>query len=247
VAERSRRPVRTAVVHDLLSAALAARAGEAGGGLDVVDAGGGTGGFAVPLAGAGHRVTVVDPSPDALAALERRADEAGVTDRVRAVQGDAAGLLDVVEAGSADAVLAHGVLELVDDPVAAVRGMAAVLRPDGLASVLAAQRHAAVLARAAAGHLLDARHALTDPDGRWGPADPLPRRFDEPGLVGLLASAGLGVREVHGVRVFADLVPGNLVDEPGAADALLDLETAVASHPAFRSVAGQLHVLAVRT
>ncbi|HSK25991.1 MAG TPA: methyltransferase domain-containing protein [Jiangellales bacterium] len=250
MADRPRRPVRTAVVHDLLSAALEAARSEyaaAGHGLDVVDAGGGTGGFAVPLARAGHRVTVVDPSPDALAALERRAAEAGVTERVRAVQGDAADLLDVVAAGSADAVLGHGVLEVVDDPAAAVAGMAAVLRPGGLASVLAAQRHATVLARAAAGHLLDARHALTDPDGRWGPGDPLPRRFDEAGLLSLLDAAGLAVREVHGVRVFTDLVPGTLVDEPGASDALLDLETAVASHPAFRSVAAQLHVLAVRT
>ena len=38
-------------------------------GRDVVDLGGGTGGFAVRLAESGHRVRVVDPSPDALAAL----------------------------------------------------------------------------------------------------------------------------------------------------------------------------------
>ena len=44
----------------------------------IVDVGGGTGGFAVRLAQLGHRVTVVDPSPDALAALDRRAREVGV-------------------------------------------------------------------------------------------------------------------------------------------------------------------------
>ena len=54
-----------------------------------LDLGGGTGGLAVPLAELGHHVTVVDPSPDALAALARRAGEAGVADRVTAVQGDA--------------------------------------------------------------------------------------------------------------------------------------------------------------
>ena len=37
--------------------------------LDVLDAGGGTGGFAVPLAELGHRVTVVDASPDSLLSL----------------------------------------------------------------------------------------------------------------------------------------------------------------------------------
>ena len=49
---------------------------------------------------------------------------------------------------------------------------------------------------------------------------------------------------MHGVRVFADLVPGVLVDtEPGALDALLKLEAAAAELPAFHSVATQLHVL----
>src|ERR1700691_3943679 len=48
------------------------------GSLDVVDVGGGTGGFAVPLARLGHSVTVIDPSPDSLAAAQRRAAEAGV-------------------------------------------------------------------------------------------------------------------------------------------------------------------------
>ena len=68
--------VRTAVVWELLSAVLAEAASRPP--LVVVDAGGGTGGFAVPLAEAGHQVTVVDPSPDSLAALQRRAAEKGL-------------------------------------------------------------------------------------------------------------------------------------------------------------------------
>ena len=52
---------------------------------------------------------------------------------------------------------------------------------------------------------------------------------------------------MHGVRVFADLVPGALVDtEPGALEALLKLELAAAALPAFHSIATQLHVLARR-
>jgi SAM-dependent methyltransferase len=214
-------------------------------GLDVLDVGGGTGGFAVPMAGLGHRVTVVDPSPDALASLQRRAGEAGVS--VRAVQGDAAGLLDVVDAGSADLVLCHGVLEHVDEVAPAVRSLVAVLRPGGTVSVLAAQRNAVVVARAVAGRFAEARHALDDPDGRWGPGDPLPRRFTEATLLGVLTDAGLRVGPVHGVRTVADLVPGGLVDhEPGAADALVDLELATADLPEFRAIATQLHVLATR-
>lgn len=247
MAEQLRRQVRTAVVWDVLSAALSARQAASGRDvLDVVDAGGGTGGFAVPLAEQGHRVTVVDPSPDALAALSRRAAEKGVGGRVTALQGDAADMAGLLGAEGADVVLCHGVLEVVDDPAAALRGVSSVLRPGGVASVLVAQRFAAVLTRALAGHLADARAVLTDPDGRWGAGDPLPRRFDEHTLIGLFEDAGMRVQQVHGVRVFVDLVPGALADDPASRHDLLDLEAVVAAHPAFRTVAGQLHVLADR-
>jgi SAM-dependent methyltransferase len=166
---------------------------------------------------------------------------------VPAVLGVAAGLLAVPGPASADLVLCHGVLEHVDDVAPAVAALAAVLRPDGALSVLAAHRNAVVVARAAAGRFAEARHALADPDGRWGPGDPMPRRFTEAGLVDLLAAAGLRVGEVHGVRTVADLVPGGLVDhDPDAADALVELELATAHLPEFRAVASQLHVLATK-
>lgn len=245
---RPRASLRTAVVWEVLREALERRAKAADRPvLDVLDTGGGTGNFAVPVARLGHRVTVVDPSPDALFALERRAAEAGVTDRVSGVQGDTQGLLDVVEAGGYDMVLCHGVLEYVDDPAEGVGNVAGALRPAGALSLLAAGRGGAVLARALAGHFAEAQHALRDPDGRWGGGDSLPRRFTTEELTGLVADAGLRTVSVHGVRVFADLVPGVLVDtEPGALDALLRLELAAAQEPGFHAVATQLHVLAER-
>ncbi|MEV6884507.1 MULTISPECIES: methyltransferase [unclassified Streptomyces] len=242
---RSRAALRTAVVWDVLQDALDRRVKATGRqALDVLDTGGGSGNFAVPVAGLGHRVTVVDPSPNALFALERRAAEADVADRVRGVQGDAGGLFEVVERGGYDAVLCHGVLEYVDDPAEGVRNAVAALRAEGVLSLLAAGLGGAVLARALAGHFTEARQALSDPDGRWGTGDPVPRRFTAEQLTGLVEGAGLRIGAVHGVRVFADLVPGGLVDtEPGAMDALLKLEAAAAELAAFHSVATQLHVL----
>jgi SAM-dependent methyltransferase len=251
---RPRASLRTAVVWEVLKDALDRRVkavgqgsgegGRAPGALDVLDTGGGSGNFAVPVARLGHRVTVVDPSPNALFALERRAAEAGVADRVQGVQGDAHGLFDVVERGGHDVVLCHGVLEYVDDPAEGLANAVAALRPGGVLSVLAAGVGGAVLARALAGHFKEARHALADPEGRWGAGDPVPRRFTAEQLTALVEDAGLGVAAVHGVRIFADLVPGVLVDtEPGALEALLKLEEAAAELPAFHSVATQLHVL----
>lgn len=243
---RPRASLRTAVVWEVLREALVDRVKAVGREtLDVLDTGGGTGNFAVPVARLGHRVTVVDPSPDALFALERRVAEEGVADRVRGVQGDVHGLFEVAERGGYDVVLCHGVLEYVDDPAEGLRNIAAALRPGGTLSVLAAGLGGAVLARALAGRFTEARRALADPDGRWGGGDPMPRRFTPERLTELVAANGLEVGAVHGVRVFADLVPGALVDaEPEATQALAHLEEAVAELPAFRSVAAQLHVLA---
>lgn len=243
---RPRSSLRTAVVWEVLREALDRRAAEAERPvLDVLDTGGGTGNFAVPVARLGHRVTVVDPSPDALFALERRAAEAGVTDLVRAVQGDTQTLADLVEPGSTDVVLCHGVLEVVDDPAEALGSITAVLRKSGLVSLLAANRHGAVLARALSGHFVEARNALEGETGRWGAGDPMPRRFTPDELTALADAVGLHVLSVHGIRVFADLVPGVLVDsEPGAMEALLRLEEAAAQQPAFHAAATQLHLLA---
>ncbi len=231
--------VRTAVVWELLSAVLA----ETGPGQVVVDAGGGTGGFAVPLSEAGHHVTVVDPSPDSLAALERRAAEHGL--HVAAVQGDLSDLPHLVQPGSVDLVLCHSVLEVVDDPAAALADVTAVLRRGGRLSLLVANRDAVVLARAVAGRPDEAAHALVDPHGRWGPADGTPRRWTPEHISELVEGAGLDVEQLHGVRTVSDLVPSTVLDtEPGAHAALLSLERALSDRSPFRDLATQLHVLA---
>jgi S-adenosylmethionine-dependent methyltransferase len=239
-----RSDTRTAVVWSALEPTLGS------GPLDVLDIGGGTGGLAVRVGELGHRVTVVDPSPDALAALARRAREHDV--EVAGRQGDLSSLLDVVEPASADLVLCHGVLEVVDDPADALAILARVLRPDGMLSLLVAQRYAAVVARAMAGHFQQALALLDPPTG--SPRRPAEspgrsgRRYTRDELTGLVQQTGFVPDAVHGVRVFTDLVPGSLLDlEPGATAALVELEQAVATRPEYLPLATQLHLLAHRS
>jgi len=229
---------RSAVVWSGLEPVLARGASEP---RDVLDIGGGTGGLAVRVAALGHRVTVVDPSPDALAALGRRADEYDVA--VTGRQGDLSTLLDVVDPDSADVVLCHGVLEVVDDPAAALAVLAHVVRSAGVLSLLVAQRHAAVVARAMAGHFHQALDLLDQrgPQGRTG------RRFTHDELTALVGEAGFAVDSVHAIRVFTDLVPGSLLDlESGASAALVELEQAVATRSEYLPLATQVHLLAHR-
>src|SRR5690606_26011393 len=201
------------------------------------------GGFAVPLAQAGYPVTVVDPSPNALAGLTRRAVDAGVAERVTAVQGDTDALTELVEPGSVRLVLCHNVLEMVDSPETSMAAIAAVLAPGGAASVLVANRAGAVLSRALSGNLSAAATLLSDPDGRVGERDTLCRRFDPQQLSTLVAEAGLTVEQRHGVQVLTDLSPGGRDTEPNTAEAVREFEAATAALPPYRDIATHMHVL----
>jgi SAM-dependent methyltransferase len=266
---RKRDGSRSSLVWDILAEVIAARAAQSGRtALDIVDVGAGTGGFAVGIAGLGHRVTVVDPSPDALAAARWRAGEAGVT--LTEVQGEAVDLPDLVgepgagaDKNGADLVICHNVLEYVDSPPAALAAIARVLRPGGTVSVLAANTVAAVLQRALAGKYAEARAMLPGPSGPMSsspvPSSPVSsnsvpsgpegasavRRFTLPELTALIEGAGLRAGEAHGIRIFSSLLPGAGAD-PATTDALRELEEAAATCPPLRDIAARLHVLGHR-
>jgi S-adenosylmethionine-dependent methyltransferase len=207
--------------------------------LHVIDVGGGTGGFAMPFAEAGHKVTVIDASPDALASLSRRAIDAGIAGtRITAVQGDADQLGTLVSPASADIVLCHSMLEEVDDPAAVMGAIASVLRPGGIASIVVANRVGAVLARVLAGQMRAATALLDEAPGMLGER----RRFDAESAAALVRSAGFTVEAIAGVRVVSDLMPGALADADPSG--VLDFEIATASMSPFRDIATQLHVLA---
>jgi S-adenosylmethionine-dependent methyltransferase len=236
VEQRRRRSISATLLRELMNRQLAdVRADSTA--LDVVDVGGGTGVLATELAALGHRVTVVDPSPDALASLVRRtADaDADLRDRITARQGDAAALVTLLGAGSVDVVVCHRVLEVVDSASAALTAMATTLRPGGLLSLLVSQRQAIVLGQALLGHIEQARRSYA--------AD----SFDHDQILALVAAAGLVVREIHGVGAVADHVPESVIDaDANAYNQLLALEHEISTDRVFQAIAPQLHVTAVR-
>lgn len=232
-----RRSVSQSLLLDLLLRQLAdwsAQLGRPTDTLRVVDLGGGTGVIASSLAELGYGVTVIDPSPDALASLERRTSEAGLAGRLQGRQGDASDLVELMGPKSVDLVICHRVLEVVDSPAAALRSMASVLTARGALSLVVSQRRSAVLSQALTGHFGSARRTWADPD-----------LFDHDQILALVVAAGLQPRASHGLGAIADHVPETMIESvPGAYDELSALEREVSQDPAFRALAPYLHVFA---
>ncbi len=190
--------------------------------LRVLDLGGGTGGLAVPLAEAGHRVIVVDPSPDALASLRRRAAEAGVDgDILRSTQGDADDLRAILRAPQVDLVCLHGTLEVVDDPAHTLRRIAEVVTPGGYLSVVD---------RPAAGRgawPVPSPATSTRPGRSWraptaggGPPTRCRAGSTRRPSTGSSSRPASTVERSHGVRLFSDLVPTVYLDSESDREAL---------------------------
>lgn len=231
------RSVAEALLVDRLSAQLARWQAERGlADYAVTDLGGGTGTLAMSLAEAGHRVTVIDPSLDALASLERRTAERGLADRLRGIQGDAGNLVELLGADSTDVMVCHRTLEVIDDPATALAAMATAVRPGGVLSVVVPQRRAAVISQALQGHIGAALQAMDDPS-----------RFDPDEVVAMITAAGFRVDRVEGIGVLSQHVPAAMIEsQTGPADQLYELESRLSTDPAFRAIATWAHILAAR-
>ena len=110
-------------------------------------------------------------------------------------------------------------------------------------------RLAVVFAKAIAGEFGQARAALTDPSGRWGSTDPLPRRFDVDQLEALLAEAGFTDVNVRGTGILGHLVPAAHIDSEADRAALAELDELLVTGPGrefLRTLGNGLHVLARR-
>jgi SAM-dependent methyltransferase len=198
----------------------------------VVDAGGGTGQVAVPLAALGYQVTVVDTSAAMLATCaERAAEEGGAA--VAIVQGDAAEVAALLGAASHDAVLCHDLLGDVAEPAGLLAALAEVLRDGGVLSLTFLNRDWLALRAGRRGdfsealRLLDERRARTVTEVRpW------------------LDRAGFDLVETLGVGVFAAGAADDL--DRAALAKLAELERRVAGREPYRSSAHTLHLVGRR-
>lgn len=191
--------LRTRIVHRQLGPHLPAPC------CRVVDIGGGAATQAIPLARAGHRVTLIDPSVAMLAAAgdALAAEPAEVRERVALVEGQGEEAPDLIGADAADVVCCHGVVMYLDDPGPLLAALAAVVRPEGVVSIIATNRRC-LAARAALRGRWEEALGLFDADRYVNGLDVDARADDPDELAVELDAHGVDLVTWYGVRVFSD-------------------------------------------
>ncbi|MGI5399528.1 class I SAM-dependent methyltransferase [Streptomyces sp. CA-135486] len=216
--------------------------------LRILDVGMGQGTQALRLARAGHTVTGLESEPDMLrVARESLATEpAGIRERVRLIEGDGRETGVHFLPGSFDVVLCHGVLMYVPEPDAMLAGLARMLAPGGLLSLLVRNGDALAMRPALDGDWAGALAAFDSNTytNRLG----LPVRADRlDALTATLAGIAAPLHAWYGVRVFTDNVPVEC-ELPAAAELerLLAAEDRAGRTEPYRRVAALLHLCGVR-
>ena len=208
----------------------------------------GQGTQALRLARGGHAVTGLESDAGMLAtAREALATEpAGIRERVRLIEGD--GLETGVHflPGSFDVVLCHGVLMYVREPDALLAGLARMLAPGGLLSLLVRNADTLALRPGLNGDWAGSLSAF-DTDtytNRLG----LRVRADRLNtLTSTMAGIAAPLHAWYGVRVFTDGAADGA--EPPTGDELEQLLTAedrAGRTEPYRRVAALLHLFGVR-
>lgn len=226
--------------------------------LRILDVGTGRGLQALRLARAGHAITGLESGPELLTAAREAlaAEPAGIQERVRLIEGDSRETGAHFAPGSFDVVLCHGVLMSSPEPDAVLAGLARVLAPGGLLSLVVRNADALALGPGLAGDWAGALSAL-DPDttaftdertGRALRAD----RLDA--LTATLAGIAAPLHVWYGVQVFSEWADDTTlpVVAEGARDRSPDLERLLATEDRagrtdpYRRTAALLHLCGVR-
>lgn len=216
-----------------------------GSALRVLDVGGGDGRDAIPLAMAGHQVTILDPAPSWLEAARQRAEQTGVRERVRVVDGS----LDDLSAvgGGYDLVLCHFVLhyrsELADD----VRRLASLVGPGGRLSVMAPNPAGRVVMTLVREGPAAAQQELAEPGWYSHTFSQAGRKLEANDVATELERVGLQLLHRYGTRIANDLLADDSAKhDPSFYGELERLELALCDKEPFLRLGGAWQLVARR-
>jgi S-adenosylmethionine-dependent methyltransferase len=235
--------VRLGVLWEDLSSAIPE---VTGGGLSVLDAGGGAGHVALLLARSGNEVLLCHPSQEMLDKAGEFVRQAGLTSSITTVRSTIQNLEERID-GKFDLVVCHAVPEWLAEPKEAVGHLVKFMKPrGGLLSLMFYNQEAAFLKRVLRGEFTEALRERGDgfsPRGWGSGCTPLAEETVRRWLDGL----GLKVRSKAGIRIFHDHLPSGTLDDQQKLEDLLKVEREMRGQEPFASLGQHLHLMCERT
>ena len=197
---------------------------------------------AMPLAAAGHQVTILDQSRRWLDEAARRAASAGV--QVRVIEGDLSSPPALEEF---DLVLCHFVLQYLPAGTSDLRTLADLVRPGGTLSLVLPNPAGMVLRQLVTGGPTSALSELRAESKRAVLFDHTVRKVEMGELEDALGLVGLEVVRRYGSRIANDLLTDNdLKNEDDYFDKLLELELALCDQEPYLRVGGMYQLIATK-
>lgn len=219
----------------------------------ILDAGGGTGRWALPLARMGYRVTLVDISVGMLEVARHKVEAEGLSDRVDIRRMDICDMKDLPD-GSFDLSMAQGdPLSYCGDPDRATSELARVTRSGGYAIASVDGRIQAIGAMAEQ-DWDRAERILATGTMQWRDEDPalaFPiHAFTVGELQALFERHGLQVVRILGKPVFFSRLPPEvrerILEDEAALARLLELEMRYADDHGWAGSAGHIEIVGVK-
>lgn len=220
----------------------------------ILDAGGGTGRWALPLARLGYRVTLTDISAGMLEVARRKVEAEGLSDRVDIRRMDICDMKDLPDEYF-DLSMAQGdPLSYCGDPDRATSELARVTRSDGYVIASVDSRIQAI------GAMVNqdwdrAEQILSTGAMEWQDEDPALRfpihAFTVGELRTLFERHGLQVVRILGKPAFFSRLPPEvrerILEDEAALSRLLELEMRYADDPGWAGSAGHIEITGMKT
>jgi S-adenosylmethionine-dependent methyltransferase len=217
--------------------------------LRILDAGGGSGADSIPLAREGHRVDLLDYSPEMLRVARADVERAGLQEKIRFHIAEVSQIGGIFPQPQFDAVVCHNVLQFVADVPKLLTALSKVLRPGGILSVISTNRYSMPYATAFLFHDLDA--AFQQIDGRTFENlifHTAVTQFAPEEICAMLPDAGLSFDAHYGIRCVGDYWGDNETkSKPEIWEKIVKLEYALTDRYPYNLLARFWQIVAHKT